>query len=55
MAIGVEYRGESHCMSLSHLATGDNALRGTNHHSVEQVLEVIVFSNFFGELCTEFI
>ena len=30
MAIG-EDRGERHRMSLSHLATGHNALRGTNH------------------------
>ena len=30
MAIG-EDRGERHRMSLSRVATGDNALRGTNH------------------------
>ena len=30
MAIG-EDRGERHRMSLARLATGDNALRGTNH------------------------
>jgi hypothetical protein len=39
MAIG-EDRGENHRISLSRLATGDNALRGNNH--VVPVLQELV-------------
>ena len=48
MAIG-EDRGERHRMALSRVATGDNALRGTNHAvSVlrELVHEDMVFAVF---------
>ena len=46
MAIG-EDRGERHRVSLSRVATGDNALHGSNH-AVPVLCELVLVHDLYG-------